>query len=456
MARVQEVDAVVIGMGVGGEHAAERLAGDGLDVVGVEAELVGGECPYWACIPSKMMIRAGNLLAGARRVPGMAGDAQVVADFAPVAARIRDEATDNWNDQVAVDRFTRKGGRFVRGRARLAGPGRVEANGQVFAVRRAVVLATGSRPQIPPVPGLEDVPYWTNRQAVSVKEPPASLLVLGGGAVGVELVQAFARFGTAVTVVEAMERLLPAEEPEVGTLLAVVLAEEGITVRTGARATGVRLVDHAFRLTLESGEEVAGQHLLVATGRRPHLTGLGLETVGLDPDARALAVDGQMRAAQGVWGVGDVTGRGLFTHVAMYQAEIAVRDILGRPGPDADYQALPRVTFTDPEVGSVGLTEQTAREQGVRVRTGVARVPSSARGWIHKAGNDGLIKLVADTDRGVLVGATSAGPAGGEVLYGLAIAVQSEIPVERLRHMMFGYPTFHRAVEDALTDLGQD
>ncbi|MFJ2580832.1 dihydrolipoyl dehydrogenase family protein [Kitasatospora aureofaciens] len=373
--------------------------------------------------------------------------------WGPVAERIRDEATDDWNDQVAVDRFTGKGGTFARGRARLVGPGRVEVDGQEFTARRGVVLATGSRPAIPPVPGLDRVPYWTNRDAVSAKEPPASLLVLGGGAIGLELAQAFARFGTPVTVVEALDRLLPAEEPETGALLAEVLGAEGIAVRTGARATGVRHDGDGFRLSLDVGDEVTGHRLLVATGRRPVLAGLGLETVGLDPAARAPAVDGQQRAGDRLWAVGDLTGRGLFTHVAMYQAEIAVRDLLGTPGPDAYYRALPRVTFTDPEVGSVGLSERAAREQGLTVRTGTARIPSSTRGWIHKAGNEGLIKLVEDTDRDVLVGATFVGPMGGEVLYGLAVAVQAEVPVELLRHMIYAYPTFHRAVEDALRQL---
>ncbi|MFI9306436.1 dihydrolipoyl dehydrogenase family protein [Streptomyces triculaminicus] len=452
----EQVDVVVIGMGPGGEHVAGELASTGLDVVGVEAELVGGECPYWGCVPSKMMIRAGNLLAEARRVPGMAGSASVSPDWAPVAARVRDEATDDWDDRVAADRFTGKGGRLVRGRGRLAGPGRVEVDGQVFAARRGIVIATGTRPQIPPVPGLDEVPYWTNRDAIAAKENPRSLLVLGGGSIGLELAQVYARFGTRVTVVEALDGLISMEEPEAGALVAEVLRAEGLTLRTGARASRVRHGGDAFTLVLENGEELTGDRLLVATGRRADLSTLGLDTVGLDPTARWLRTDGQLLAAPGLWGVGDVTGHGAFTHVAMYEADIAIRAILGEGGPDADYRALPRVTFTDPEVGAVGLTEKQAREKGLTVRTGLSQVPSSTRGWIHKAGNEGLVKLVEDADQGVLVGATTAGPTGGEVMYGLAVAIQARVPVEELRHMIYAYPTFHRGVEDALRDLRRD
>ena len=449
----ERVDVVVLGMGPGGEDVAGRLAEAGLAVVGIEAKLLGGECPYWGCVPSKMMIRAANLLAEARRVDGMAGHADVSPDWAPVAARIRDEATDDWNDQVAVDRFVGKGGRFVRGRGRLAGAGRVAVGDRIFEAGRAVVVATGTEPAVPPVVGLAGTPYWTNRDAIEAKTLPGSLIVLGGGAIGLELAQVYARFGVTVTVVEALDRLLPLEEPESSALSAQTLNRDGVTVHTGAKAGRVGYGGDRFTLTLEGGTELGGEALLVATGRRADLAALGVDTVGLDPTAAALPVDERMRAGERLWAVGDVTGQGAFTHVAMYQAGIAVRDILGQDGPPADYRALPRVTFTDPEIGAVGLTEAQARDAGLTVAVGVAQIPSSARGWIHKAGNDGFIKLVDDADRGVLVGATSAGPAGGEVLAALAVAVHGRVPVEQLRHMIYAYPTFHRAIEDALRAL---
>ncbi|GKQ34073.1 NAD(P)/FAD-dependent oxidoreductase [Streptomyces sp. A012304] len=448
------VDVVVLGLGPGGEFLAGTLAEAGLDVVGVEAELVGGECPYWGCVPSKMMIRSGNLLAEAGRVAFLAGAAEVTPDWSRVAGRIRDEATDDWNDQVAADRFTAKGGRLVRGRGRLTGPRQVTVGERTIRARRGVVLATGSQPRIPPVPGLASTPYWTNREAVAAKELPASLIVLGGGAIGVELAQVFARFRCAVTVVEGQDRLLSQEEPEAGELAAKVLREDGVTVLTSARAGKVGHDGTGFTVHMQGVEApLRAERLLVATGRGADLAALGVDTAGLDPSAHTVPTDGQMRAGDGLWAIGDITGHGSFTHVSMYQAEIAVQDILGRSGPDADYRALPRVTFTDPEIAAVGLTERQARERSLRVRTSLVPISSSTRGWIHGPGNDGFIKLVEDADRGVLVGATSAGPAGGEVLYGLNVAVHAEVPVARLRHMIYTYPTFHRTVEAALGAL---
>ncbi len=458
----EEADIVVIGMGPGGEDVAERLAEAGLSVVGVEGRLVGGECPYWGCIPSKMMIRAANLLAEGRRIPGMAGAAQVTPDWAPVAQRIRKEATDNWDDKVAVDRFVAKGGRFARGHGRITAPGEVTVSGpdgqgppRVFRARRGIVLNTGTDPAIPPIDGLVGTPYWTNREAIETEQVPESLIVLGGGAIGAELGQVFARFGAAVTVVEAQPRLLPMDEPEAGELLGQVFTAGGIAVRTGA---GARCVSHdGTRFSVDVGGQAStAERLLVATGRRSNLAALGIGALGLDESARTISVDDRMHAADGVWAIGDVTGKGAFTHISMYQADIVVREIVGKPGPAADYRAVPRVTFTDPEIGSVGLTEAAAREQGLRVRTGFTRVPESARGWIHKAGDDGFIKIVEDAERAVLIGATSAGPAGGEVLSALVVAIHAEVPVSRLRSMIYAYPTFHRAIEDALCDLEAD
>ncbi|HEX2316919.1 MAG TPA: NAD(P)/FAD-dependent oxidoreductase [Thermomonospora sp.] len=450
--RAEEVDVVVIGMGPGGEDAAGRLAEAGLSVVGVEARLVGGECPYYGCVPTKMMIRAADLLAEGRRIPGMAGDSRVTPDWSQVAKRIREEATDSWDDRVAAERFEGRGGTLVRGLGRITAPREVTVGDRVFRARRGIVLNTGTDPVVPPIEGLKDTPYWTNREAVEAEEVPASLVVLGGGAIGTEMAQAFSRFGSRVTVVEARDRLLAVEEPEACDLLREVFEREGITVRSGTAARRVRHEDGVFHVDLD-GETVTGERLLVAAGRRSRLREAGIGVLGLDEDARTITVDDRMRAADGLWAIGDITGKGAFTHISMYQADIVVRDVLGQGGPSADYRALPRVTFTDPEVGAVGLTEAQARDRGVNVRTGYAPIPESSRGWIHKAGNDGFIKLVEDAGRGVLVGATSAGPTGGEVLGALTVAVHAEVPVDRLRDMIYAYPTFHRAIEAAVRNL---
>ncbi|CCH22327.1 dihydrolipoyl dehydrogenase family protein [Micromonospora lupini] len=490
MAEPELVDVVVVGLGVGGEEVAGRLAEAGLSVVGIERDLVGGECPYWGCIPSKMMIRAANALAEARRVDGLAGTAQVRPDWAPVAKRIREEATDNWDDKVAVERFTGKGGRFVRGSGRLDGPGRVRVGDQVFQARHGVVLGTGTRASVPPIDGLAGTPYWTNHQAIEVEQLPGSLLVLGGGAIGLELAQVFARFGVRVTVVEALDRVLAVEEPEASEVAAAALRADGVEIHTGVRAERVAHDGDRFTLHGVGGAQFTAERLLVVTGRRAHLEELGLDTVGVDATQRYLPVDDRLHVTDGIWAVGDLTGQGAFTHIAMYQAGIVVADVLahareatagadasgtasvvggamgassslaasgssGSAGtvPRADYRALPRVTFTDPEVGAVGLTEQQARERGINVQVGFTKLGSSTRGWIHQVGDEGFIKLVADADQGVLIGATSVGPAGGEVLSALVVAVHAAVPLSQLRHMIYAYPTFHRAIEDALRNL---
>jgi pyruvate/2-oxoglutarate dehydrogenase complex dihydrolipoamide dehydrogenase (E3) component len=448
-----DVDVVVIGLGPGGEALATKLAQAGLQVVGVDERLVGGECPYYGCVPSKMMIRAADLLAESRRVSGMAGESTTDPDWAQVARRIRDEATDDWDDRVAVDRLEKAGVTFVRGHGGLTGPRTVEVEGREFTARRGVVLNTGTSPAAPPIPGLADTPYWTNRDAVRVEQLPTSLAVVGGGAIGAELAQAYARFGVEVTVLEVADRILAPEEPEASALVTEVFGREGIQVLTGVEIGSVRYDEGRYAVRL-ADQELTAERLLVAAGRRPNLSDIGLDTVGLDPDARTVEVDERMRAGDGLWAIGDITGKGAFTHMSMYQSAVAARDILGEEGPPADYRAVPRVTFTDPEVGSVGLTERQARDAGTDVRVGLSRIPESSRGWIHKAGNDGLVKLVEDAERGVLVGATSAGPTGGEVLSMLTTAVHAQVPTDTLRSMIYAYPTFHRAVEAALADLG--
>ncbi len=451
-----EVDVVVIGLGPGGEDVAGNLAEAGLRVVGIEASLVGGECPYWGCVPSKMMIRAANLLAEARRIPGVAGEVIVTPHWEPVAARIRRDATDNWDDSVAVKRFEDKGGIFVRGHGRLDGPGVTVCGDQRFRAKRAIVLATGARPTIPPIPGLSTTPYWTNHDVIEAAVLPQSVIVIGGGAIGVELSQVLARFGVKVTIIDSSARLLGVEEPEVDAVIRRAMELDGAAILTGVQTTNVVYADDEFQVTLDTGQVLIAERLLVATGRAPDLTQLGLETIGMHTDAPSLTTDATMRAGDNLWAVGDITGHGAFTHMAMYQSRIATAAILNEPVNPANYSAVPRVTFTDPEVGSVGMTERSAQEAGLDVGIGFVEVASTARGWIHQVPAGGFIKLVADMKQRAIVGATVVSPTGGEVLGLLTLAVHEQVKLERLDSMICAYPTFHRGISDALATLIKD
>ncbi len=457
-----ETDVVVLGLGPGGGQVAEDLAAAGLRVVGVDAGLVGGECPYWGCVPSKRMARAAGALAEARRVDGLAGTATVTPDWAPVHAWIAEQATDHWDDRVAVERLEGKGGVFVRGRGRVTGPRDVVVTtpdgGEVtVTAARAVVLATGSAAAVPPIDGLAGTPYWTNHEFIESPTLPASIVVLGGGAIGCELAQVLTRFGVTTTLVEPGARLLGPEEPAAGELLREVFTADGMAVSTGVGVTSVAYGDGGFDVTLADGSSVSGERLLLATGRRVDLAGLGVDVLGVDPAARTLAVDDSLRVVgpdgpiDGVYAIGDLVGGG-FTHTAVHHARVVVDTLRTGTLASNPISAMPRVTFTDPEIGAVGLTERQAREKYDDVRTATVPIASAAtRGWIHGPGNEGFITLVESG--GVLVGATSAGPTGGEVLGALSVAVQARIPVEDLTRMIWAYPTIHRGIEYVLTQL---
>jgi pyruvate/2-oxoglutarate dehydrogenase complex dihydrolipoamide dehydrogenase (E3) component len=441
-------DVVVVGGGPAGENVVGRCAAGGLSVALVEQELVGGECSYWGCIPSKTLLRPGDVLAAARRVPGAVEAVNGHLDAAAAFAQ-RDYMTASWSDEGQARWLEDVGATLVRGRGRLAGELAVDvdANGSTtrLTARRAVVLATGTSPVLPPIQGLEDVMAWTNREATEATSVPDRLVVLGGGAVGVELAQAYARLGSEVTLVEGGPRLLAREEPFAGEEVRAAFEAEGIRVLLEARAAAAMRANGTVTLTLEDGRELAADELLVGVGRRPNTREIGLDTVGLEA-GRPVEVDDSLRAVgvEGGWlyAIGDVNGRAPLTHMGKYHGRLAGDAILGKEVRAlADRKALPRVTFTDPQVAAAGLTEQQARDAGIDVRTVTTGTGDVAGAYTRGNGIAGTSKLVVDEARGVVVGATFTGPDVQELLHSATIAIVAETPLDTLWHAVPSFPT---------------
>jgi pyruvate/2-oxoglutarate dehydrogenase complex dihydrolipoamide dehydrogenase (E3) component len=432
---------VVLGGGSTGEAfaAALRSHDETAEITVVERELLGGECTYWACMPSKTLLRTPELIASACRAPGAAE--AVTGD--PDVGRIfwwRDQVIDNLEDGDHVTFLADRGIEVVRGTGRVAAPGRLDVDGAELAFD-ALVVATGSSAAVPPIDGLDGTPYWTNREATTGHEVPESLLVLGAGPVGCELAQLYARLGSRVAVIDVAERLLPRDDEEASELLAGAFGEEGIELRLGV---AVERAEPGLRLRL-AGEWIEGERLLVATGRRANGDGLGLEQLGARIENGAVQVDERLRAADGVWAIGDVTGVAMFTHVGKYQGRVAAADFAGLDV-RADYRAIPSVTFTDPQIATVG------RVGGDGVVEGRWRLPARLSTF-ERPRRPGFLKLYADPRARTVVGAVAVGPESGEWLQQLTLAIRAEVPVDVLRDTIQPYPTFSEAVFFAARDL---
>jgi pyruvate/2-oxoglutarate dehydrogenase complex dihydrolipoamide dehydrogenase (E3) component len=437
---------VVLGAGAAGEHfvgALRRLERE-IEIVVVEQGLAGGECSYYACLPTKTLLRPAEALAAARNAPGAAEAVDGEVDVERVRWW-RDQVTDGRDDSYHVGWLAEQSAELVRGEARVVRPGVVSVADLEYEYDE-LVIATGSSPAVPPIDGLADVPFWTSRDAVWASDVPESLVVLGGGPVGAELAQFFLRLGVQVTIVETNERVLSKLDPQAGELVQERLEAEGVEVRAQARVSSVSTNGAGARLEFESGAALEVERILVATGRRPNVDGLGLEHLEVEITSRGVTVDDRLRAGDGVWAIGDVAGVGLLTHLGKYQARVAAANIAGRDHV-ADYRAIPAAVFTDPQVATVGTTE------GDGVVTASYTIDGGRLSTYEHPRRPGLVKLAADPERRVLVGAVAVGPEAGEWLGQLTLAVRAEATIDVLLDTIQPYPTFSEAIFSALLEL---